>query len=305
MGTFAEKELICEQAFNEYGPFWHVYTDGTKMENIFCSKEEMIMVMTAIAVEKAVSGDVMIITFEIMKNHLHFIMAGERDACLEFFARLKRRIMRMFSSTDNVIDWSNFQASILPIDNLKSLRNEIIYVNRNAFVANPDYTPYSYPWGGGCAYFNELMQLLPVCSIEDFSVTRRRELARCRDVSKLGSLKFVGNIPFIPGFCRIDIGEMMFRDARSYFHSLTRNAEAFSQIAARLKDVIFLTDDELFSVAVKCAEAMFSESKLTMLRPEQRIQLAKDLHFKYNASNQQLRRLLKLDVKILSELFPE
>lgn len=63
MGTFAEKELICEQAFNEYGPFWHLYTDGTKMENIFCSNEEMILVMTAIAVERALVGDVMIITF--------------------------------------------------------------------------------------------------------------------------------------------------------------------------------------------------------------------------------------------------
>ena len=50
MSTFTEKELVCEQAFNKYGPFWHVYTDGTQMENIFCSKEEMIMVMTAIAV---------------------------------------------------------------------------------------------------------------------------------------------------------------------------------------------------------------------------------------------------------------
>lgn len=305
MSTFVEKELICEKAFNEYGPFWHLYTDGTKMENVFCSNEDMILVMTAIAVEKSMSEDVMIITFEIMKNHLHFIIAGGSDACLDFFARLKRRIMRMFSSTDKVIDWGNFQASILPIDNLKSLRNEIVYVNRNAFVANPDYTPYSYPWGGGCAYFNELLQLLPVCSLAKISISKQRELARCRDVSRLGCLSFVGNIPYIPSFCRIDVGEKMFRDAQTYFYSLTRNAEAFSQIAVRLKDVVFLTDDEVFSVAVKYAEAKFSESKLTLLRPEQKIQLAKELHFKYNASNQQLRRLLKLDLKILSELFPE
>lgn len=305
MSSFAEKEFKCEQAFNEHGPFWHLYTDGTKMENVFCTNKDMNLVMTAISVEKTVSEDVIIITFEIMKNHLHFIMAGECDACLDFFVRLKRRIMRLFSLTEKVIDWSNFQASILPIDNLKSLRNEIIYVNRNAFVANTDYTPYNYPWGGGCAYFNKIMQLLSVCSLEEFSISKQRELARCRDVSKLGGLKFVGDIPYIPSFCRIDIGEMMYRDARSYFYSLTRNAEAFSQIASRLKDVIFLTDDELFAVAVQCAEAMFSESKLTLLRPEQKIQLAKELHFKYNASNQQLRRLLKLDLKILSELFPE
>lgn len=305
MGTFAEKELICERAFNEYGPFWHLYTDGTKMENIFCSNEEMILVMTAIAVEKALVGDVMIITFEIMKNHLHFIIAAECNVCLEFFARLKRRIMRMFSLMDKVIDWNNFQASILPIDNLKSLRNEIIYVNRNAFVANPDYTPYSYPWGGGCAYFNELMQLLPVSRMDAFSINKQRELARCRDVSKLGVLKFVGNIPYVPGFCRIDIGEKMFRDARSYFSALTRNAEAFSQTASRLQDTMFLTEDELFAVAIKYSEANYADTKLVNLSPDQKMQLARELHFKYNASNQQLRRLLKLDIRILSEVFPE
>lgn len=305
MSTFSEKEFICEQVFNEYGSFWHLYTDGTKMENIFCSSEDKTLVMTAIAVESIMSEDVKIITFEIMVNHLHFIIAGEYDACLCYFARFKRRLMRMFSSTDKVIDWNKFQSSILPIDNLKSLRNEIIYVNRNAFVANPDYTPYNYLWGGGCAYFNHLMQMMPVCSMEEFSINKRRELARCRNVSQLGGLKFIGNIPYIPSFCRIDVGEKMFRDARSYFHSLTRNAEAFSQIATRLKDVVFLTDDELFLVAVRCSEEKFSESRLTTLSPEQKIQLAKELHFKYNASNQQLRRLLKLDITILSELFPE
>ena len=72
MSSFAEKEQVCEKAFNEYGPFWHLYTDGTKMENVFCSNEDMIRVMTAVAVEKTMSDDVMIITFEIMKNHLHF-----------------------------------------------------------------------------------------------------------------------------------------------------------------------------------------------------------------------------------------
>ena len=33
--------------------------------------------------------------------------------------------------------------------------------------------------------------------------------------------------------------------------------------------------------------------------------MSKELHFKYNASNQQIRRLLKLDISILNELFPQ
>lgn len=96
----------------------------------------------------------------------------------------------------------------------------------------------------------------------------------------------------------------MFRNARSYFHSLTRNAEAFSQIAQRLKDTIFMTDDELYVIAVRYAESNFQNRQLTTLSPDQKSRLSKDLHFKYNASNQQIRRLLKLDIGLLNELFP-
>ena len=96
----------------------------------------------------------------------------------------------------------------------------------------------------------------------------------------------------------------MFQDARSYFNSLTRNAEAFSLIAERLKDTIFLTDEELFNTSVKYAEANFGTKTVTMLSPEQKIQLAKELHFRYKATNQQIRRLLRMDIHILNEMFP-
>ena len=85
---------------------------------------------------------------------------------------------------------------------------------------------------------------------------------------------------------------------------MTRNAEAFSQIASRLKDSVFLTDDEMFLVAVKTSEDRFS-TKIALLTPEQKIQLARILHFDYNASNNQLRRILKLEMSVLNELFPQ
>lgn len=41
MMTFNERERECQRVFDENGPFWHLYTDGTVMQNIFCSDEEM------------------------------------------------------------------------------------------------------------------------------------------------------------------------------------------------------------------------------------------------------------------------
>ena len=264
MLTFAERERNCEREFDAAGPFWHLYTNGKKIDNILCNNDDFKIAMVTLAVVAVLFKKVRIITFELMSNHIHIILNGDEEACQEFFEKFKRRLRRVLRSKGKVVDWERFQAEILKIDNLTALRNEIIYVNRNAFVANPDYTPFSYPWGGGCAYFSPIFNSLPAKTLNELGFNRGRELTHFRDIRLLDELKFVDDIVHIPSFCRIDIGESMFRDARSYFNSLTRNAEAFSEIASRLKE----------------------------------------LHFKYNASNQQIRRLLKLNLEILDELFP-
>lgn len=304
MKTFTEKEAECESVFRKEGPFWHLYTDGTVMEDVFVSDEMMKCAMTALAVEAILNPKVKIITFELMSNHIHLIIAGPREAALELFFAFRQRVVRAFRNLGVIVDWGKFQASILSIESLKALRNEIIYVNRNAFVACSDYTPQNYLWGGGCAYFSSLINLLPAKGVKDIGFNKARQLTRFRDVKLLEKLKFAEDIVFIPSFCRIDIGQGLFRDARNYFYLLTKDAETFSQIATHLKDKIFLIDEELFALAVKYASAKFNNARLTMLSPEQKIIVAKELHFRYNASNQQLRRLLRLDASILQELFP-
>lgn len=305
MLTFAEKERECERIFEKSGPFWHLYTDGRVMEDFLCTEEDFKTAMTALAVAAVLFKKVRIITFELMSNHIHMILNGEAEDCLELFERFKARLRRILKTNGRIINWDAFKADILPIETLNALRNEIIYANRNAFVANPQFTPFNYPWGGGCAFFQPYFNRLPAISLRELGFNKARELTHFREIRLIEDLKFFGDIVFIPSFCKTDIGESMFRDARSYFNSLTRNAEAFSQIAQRLKDSVFLTDEEMYAAATMYAEKTYGNRQLSLLNPEQKIQLSKELHFKYNASNQQIRRLLKLDIGILNELFPQ
>lgn len=304
MLTFAEKERFCEREFEISGPFWHLYTDGRAMEDFLCNEDDFKSAMTALAITAVMFQKVQVITFELMANHIHSILGGLPEDCMEFFRRFRQRIRRLSLSKGKAIDWDPFRAELIEIETLPALRNEIVYVNRNGFVAHPQYTPFSYPWGGGCAFFIPAYSLLPAKSIKEIGFNKARELTHFREIRMIERLKFVGDVVYIPSFCRTDIGERMFRDAHSYFFSLTRNAEAFSLIAERLKDSIFLTDNEMYAAAVNYAEKTFDNRQLAMLSPDQKIRLAKEMHFKYNASNQQIRRLLKLDIGILNELFP-
>ena len=295
---------LCEMEFERLGPFWHLYTDGTKMEDIFKNNQEMKLGLITLAISSKIFPQVEIVAFELMSNHIHLIIRGERNDCLALFSNFKSRLSRIFKNLGHIVNWSNFEASILPIESLKALRHEIIYVHRNAFVADPRYTPDTYPWGSGCMYFSGIIKSIPTQSLAEIGFNKARELTHFRDIARIADLRFAGDSVFIPSFCRVDIGESMFKDARSYFNMLTRNAEAFSEIASRLKDTVFLTDDEIYAAATQRAEQNFGCSRLSTLDPNQRIQIARELRFRFNASKQQLRRILKLELNVLNELFP-
>lgn len=302
--SFSEKERICEKTFIEHGPYWHLYTDGTRMQDIFCTDEDMDIGMWILASAVCSVKDVKIITFEIMSNHVHKILSGKRESCIKMFDLFKARLKRVMNRRGRMVEWDLFNADILQIETLRTLRNEIIYANRNAYVANPRYTPDSYPWGGGCAYFNAWTNSFSITPFTSLTIDRKRELTHSRDISDYDNLQLIGQRVFIPSFCDIRLGEALFTDPRSYFNALTRNAEAFSQIAEHLKDSIFMTDDEMYSVAISHINKEYGIRNISHLTPQQKIECARHLRFMYNATRQQLRRILKLEDHVLSELFP-
>lgn len=300
--SFSEKEEICNNAFREGSPFWHLYTDGTKMQNIFCSDKEFDECMNMLAASACRVMHVQILTFELMTNHIHLILSGSKDACMELFMDYKNRIAKLFRKYGKVIDWSSFSANILAIENLKRLRNEIAYCNRNAFVANPQFTPFSYPWGGGCEYFGHRM--ISNSYYDTMTVRDMRTIIHSRDVSAFDKLKFRNGVVSISSFCNIELGMSMFQNARNYFYTISKNIEAFADIACRIRDSVCLIDEEIFSVAVKISSDMYGVNKLSLLAPDQKINLAKELRYKYFASIQQLRRILRLNADVLNEVFP-
>jgi REP element-mobilizing transposase RayT len=113
MMTFAEKERECERVFDADGPFWHVYTDGSAVADIFVDDEQMREAMIALAVCAVLFKKAELVTFELMSNHVHLIMRGEREDCLEFFRMFKKRLVRHSMATDIIIDWNKFEPQIL------------------------------------------------------------------------------------------------------------------------------------------------------------------------------------------------
>ena len=91
-------------------------------------------------------------------------------------------------------------------------------------------------------------------------------------------------------FVEWKIGRSFFRDAHQFF--------------ALYGDRIVLTDEEMYSATVALAQKSFQKASLKELLPEQKVELARKIHFDYKANNAQIFRILKLDKPLLNELFP-
>ena len=86
--------VSCEATFDRGGPFWHLYTDGGKMEIIFTCPSDFVFGITLLGICAAAFPGCRILTFALMSNHIHLIIAGRKADVLGFFALFKERLRR-------------------------------------------------------------------------------------------------------------------------------------------------------------------------------------------------------------------
>lgn len=294
MKDFVVKERSCDVSFQSYGPYWHVYTSGKETPLIFNTREDFAFAMNVVAQAYACS-EINIFAFEIMGNHFHFVLSADEIQIHQFWSLMRKKMMKAFPVIKDV------KLSLKPIDNLQSLRNNIIYTNRNGYVADPAHTPFSYPWGTGRYYFNDF----PVehC-LSDIYTSQRRLMFRGRDPHLPGQWKFIDGYICPLSFCSIESGMAMFRDAHHYFYLISKNIESNSELASELGGEEFLTDSELFKRLFQIIKSEYGVPQINALGTQQKIDLAIRLRREFHSSNGQIRRLLHLSQYEIDSLFP-
>jgi len=299
--SFAEAERQCEMAFSMSGEWYHLYSSGKNTEIFLKDDDDFKFCVNLLARCAVEFTELVIVAFAIMNNHLHIVLYGNCATIELFFTTYRRRLSRFLSSKYNYPVPDTFRMNLKDICDLKSLRNTIVYVNRNGFVVNPHFTPFSYPWSSGANYYNVPIQSELLSSL---TIDYQRALFRGRVPSGLENARITDGSITADSFCDIKLGMSMFRDAHHYFSLVSKSVESYSQLATEMDDREFLTDDELFSELQKTLNSKYNTSYVKQLTPAQKLDVARELHFKYRSSNGQIRRLLYLTQYEVDQLFP-
>ena len=305
--SFIEKESRCkkifERALRYFGPFYHLHSPE-KHPVIFRDPGDYAYAMTAVAMCVADCPGIRIITFELMSNHVHFVICGRKEDVLAFFELFKKRLRKYFEMRRMAVDLSRFVGDTVDIFTLDSLRNQIGYTNRNHYVVDDAYTPYSYPFSAGNCYFLPVNQKRADCYFKDLSVREKRSMLHSHQIDYPASYAIIDGYFSPASYCMIRFGENVFRDARHYFFKISRDIEGYKEIAEVLGESIFYTDDELNAVIYKICNKSYNGERATLLPQSDKIDLARKLHFDYNADNAKIARLIKLPISIVDALFP-
>ena len=301
--NFAVEESRCELIFRDLRPCWHLYTP----ENhplILQAEIDYKVAMTLLALCCLCFPDVKVLTFQWMSNHLHIILSGKPEDIARLFNMLKKCLGQYLSGVGRPSELKDWEYKLREIGDLKDIRNAIAYTNRNGFIVHKDTTPFSYPWGANRYFFN------PEADLRFGYCTGKIRYRTIRQISHTHNLDAFTGTPFMdgmvppPAFCDIRTAEGLYRNAHHYFWTVSKNVEGMKGVAEHIGESIYYTDEDLFSVVLGMCQDKYGVGRVSLLPAQAKLDIARQMHFEYNANDKQIARILKLDLPVLASMWP-
>lgn len=289
----------CENIFREIGPVYNANTPENHPV-VFTSDRDYMTAMSIFGICARMYRNIRIFAFQLMSNHIHFVIGGNEDVIHDFFDYYVSRLDKYFEGR---VDFSEFKLKCFAINDLSYFRNAIVYNNRNGFVVNDHFTPFSYPWGSSGYFFMPMARRYSALAGKAIGNTQLRTLMHTRNCDALKDLKMVDGFVSPLEFCDIDTAESIFRDAKQYFYLISRKVEAYAEVAKSIGESLYFNDNDLYLAALKLAQELYGTKDLKTLTVVQKMETARRLHYDYNAGDKQLQRILKIGSDVLKAMF--
>jgi len=296
------EETFAERTFREGGPFVHLNTSHKENDVFYTNQSEYATLINYIALAVFASA-CRLLAFAIMSTHFHFILEGKTNNVEMFWTSFKDNLTNYYKHHGKADMMNNVEARTTPIIDLKQLRNEIAYVIRNPFVDRQDIHVFFDIYSSGYLYFNPMLPRDGM-SASELRGRALRQFTKSRIICNVDPRIYVKDgVAQMWSFVDYKYVEKLYDNARQFVHSILKNVEAQIETATKYGEKIFLSDDELWPITFKICREKYHSTPTDMSIIDRK-QLGVILKNEYNASNKQIARMAKLDLKEVDALFP-
>ena len=281
---------------------WLITTDHLTDRIWFRDEEDFKVGMNLVAI-LACSFPVEILSFTLMSNHVHFVLAGSYEQVERFIIEFKRRYAQHVRKKYGVKEFLRGNGTdIRPLDGTEESQEwGIAYVQMNCVAANICLSPTNYPWGTGNAFFK--VARAQGRRLDSFSGRARMRLLHSEQ--KLPPDLIVGEEGYIlpESYVNVERVEAIFRTPKRMNYFLQNSSKAKRRLA--MAESPSFSDQLVLSAIHDLCNSLFRKSSLETMDWKERTELIKQLRYRFSADPRQLARVTGLSYETVSAMLDE
>ena len=122
----------------------------------FRDEEDFVTGMNYVAIQAALTPEVVVLAFILMSNHVHFVLCGTCQEVEDFVNGFKGRFSHYLGRKYGIKEFlrrNKLDIKEISEDEAEALERAIAYVQMNCVAASICLYPGQYPWGTGSTFF--------------------------------------------------------------------------------------------------------------------------------------------------------
>lgn len=280
--------------------YYHLSSDGWADGQLFYTAAQYAYGMILMGL-LALRFTLTIYSFTLMPNHIHILMSGNGDACVEAFEYFKRKLSARLKADGYPPLPADYGFKLTPIEDEGQMRLAFLYLDRNAYEKNLS-VPGGYPWG--CAYYHH-SQLGML-----FQGTKASELSQRNLIRITGSKASIPSewvfhplLGLLPdSYINNRLFHKLFPSPKDYESRLVKEYEAFAKLGQAIGETQEYSNAELKDIANTCSRSQFAGKAVFDLSHEEKCRLCSHLHKTYVLNTAQLSYALALREHLVRQI---
>ena len=276
--------------------FWLVTTDHLT-DRLWFKDDEDFKAGMNIPPVLAASMSVNILSFILMSNHVHFVLACNQPEAETFINRFKKLYSQRYSKkygSQSLLLNNGIDIRELFLDG-ESLEKGIAYVQMNCVGANISLNPADYPWGTGNAFFR--VQSPKGTRVGDMGVRELRRYLHSRLPIPVSYMINDNGFVDPASYVNVTFVESLFRTPKRMNYFLRNSSKA-----KLIREAPSFGDQVVLSGMKSLCLALFRKPNISDLQESEQSELLKQIRYRFSADPGQMTRVSGISYETVCRL---
>ena len=282
---------------------WLITTEHLETGLWFRDEEDFKVGMNFVAIQ-ALLSPVVVLSFILMSNHVHFVLVADSKKDAEaFIDAFKHRYSLYLRHKYGVKEFLRRNGVKVDLINTfdEGAEQAIAYVQMNCVAANICSHPSQYTWGTGNLFFNQARPIgKSVCSFSK----RALKCLLHSDIENLPEDWLIGADGYILPENYVDVSfvETCYRTPKRMNYFLANSSKAKKRLEAADEHLPAFRDQVILAALPDLCQSLFGKKSFSELTVDEQTEFIRQIRFRFSAHVNQIARVCGLSYEDVARM---